>query len=59
MDADGYHAFLHEARARLAQLYGDAPAYRRELGEAQRPWEAMGAGPRAAALSVELAPAAA
>jgi class 3 adenylate cyclase/tetratricopeptide (TPR) repeat protein len=57
-DLDGYRAFLHEARARLAHVTGDPAGYVRELSDARRQWEAIGADPRAKRLSVELTSAA-
>lgn len=53
--AIGFEPWLHEARGGLAQLTGDTSAHIRELNDAQQQWQAIGAGPRAAALSAELA----
>jgi tetratricopeptide (TPR) repeat protein len=58
LGAKSVEPFLHELRARLAQLTGDTPRYVRELTEAQRQFAEMGADPQAARLSAELAPAA-
>jgi class 3 adenylate cyclase/tetratricopeptide (TPR) repeat protein len=48
LDARGYEAFRHEARARLAQLLGDTTTYTREVSQAQQRWKALGADRRAA-----------
>ncbi|HMA27350.1 MAG TPA: adenylate/guanylate cyclase domain-containing protein [Solirubrobacterales bacterium] len=57
--ARGYEPFLHEQRARLAELSGDTERREHELREAQRLFEAIGATSRAASLAAELAPVAA
>ena len=52
--AKGYEPFFHEGRARLAELIGDTEGCARELRTAQRQFEAIGAGARAASLATEL-----
>ena len=56
--AHGYEPFLHEQRARLAELAGDPEMSQRELREAQKLFETIGATARAASLAAELAPVA-
>jgi class 3 adenylate cyclase len=51
--ARGYEPFLHEQRARLAELSGDTERRERELRTAQRLFEALGARARAAGLAAE------